>query len=148
MKKINFNIVMMAIITIMGMDLIDTTVMNNILPKIAESLDTTPVHLKMGISIYMIVMGMFLPLSSWMAEKIGYKSTLIFAAAGFGLFSLLSGIATSDTELFIFRGIQGLFAAFSAPVAGLAYLKFSENMLEGTASLSNYTLIMAIAGQI
>ncbi|AJI63307.1 hypothetical protein [Francisella tularensis] len=41
MKKINFNIVMMAIITIMGMDLIDTTVMNNILPKIAESLDTT-----------------------------------------------------------------------------------------------------------
>lgn len=96
----------------------------------------------------MIVMGMFLPLSSWMAEKIGYKSTLIFAASGFGLFSLLSGIATSDTELFIFRGIQGLFAAFSAPVAGLAYLKFSENMLEGTASLSNYTLIMAIAGQI
>ncbi|MBK2356950.1 MFS transporter [Francisella hispaniensis] len=148
MKKINFNIVMMAIITIMGMDLIDTTVMNNILPKISESLDTTPEHLKMGISIYMIVMGMFLPLSSWMAEKIGYKYTLIFAASGFGFFSLLSGLAMTDTQLFTYRAIQGLFAAFSAPVAGLAYLKFSENMLEGTASLSNYTLIMAIAGQV
>lgn len=130
------------------MDLIDTTVMNNILPKIAESLNTTPVHLKMGISIYMIVTGMFLPVSSWLAEKIGYRYTLVFAASGFGLFSLLSGLATSDVQLFIFRGIQGLFAAFSAPVAGLAYLKFSENMLEGTASLSNYTLVMAIAGQI
>ena len=73
MKKINFNIVVMAIIMITGMDLIDTTVMNNILPKISESLDITSEHLKMGISIYMIVMGMFLPLSSWMAEKIGYK---------------------------------------------------------------------------
>nr|WP_252988860.1 hypothetical protein [Francisella noatunensis] len=30
----------------------------------------------------------------------------------------------------------------------LAYLKLSENMLEGTATLSNYTLIMAISGQI
>ncbi|MDE5005255.1 MFS transporter, partial [Francisella tularensis subsp. holarctica] len=77
-------------------------------------------------------------LSSWMAEKIGYKSTQIFAASGFGLFTILSGIATSDTELFIFRVIQGLCEAFSAPVAGLAYLKFSENKLEGTASLSNY----------
>ena len=44
MKKINFNIVVMAKITIMGMDLIDTIVMNNILPTIAESLDTNPVH--------------------------------------------------------------------------------------------------------
>lgn len=54
----------------------------------------------------------------------------------------------TDTQLFAFRAIQGLFAAFSAPVAMLAYLKLSENMLEGTASLSNYTLIMAISGQI
>lgn len=44
MKKINFNIVVMAVITIIGMDIIDTTVMNNILPKIVESLDTNPVH--------------------------------------------------------------------------------------------------------
>ncbi|MFV9924212.1 MAG: hypothetical protein AB8U93_00045 [Francisella endosymbiont of Hyalomma scupense] len=79
----------------------------------------------------MIIMEMFLPLSSWIAEKIGYKNTLIFTASGFGLFSLLYGLATSNVELFTFRGIQGLFAAFSAPVAGLAYLKFSENMLEG-----------------
>lgn len=78
----------------------------------------------------MIIMGMFLPLSSWIAEKIGYKNTLIFTASG--LFSLLYGLATSNVELFTFRGIQGLFAAFSTPVAGLAYLKFSENMLEGT----------------
>ncbi|MEY8767012.1 MFS transporter [Francisella philomiragia] len=148
MKKPNFNIVLIAIITIMGMDLIDTTVMNNILPKIAESLHTTPEFLKTGISIYMIVMGMFLPLSSWMAEKIGFRYTLMFAASGFGLFSLLSGLAMTDTQLFAFRAIQGLFAAFSAPVAMLAYLKLSENMLEGTASLSNYTLIMAISGQI
>jgi hypothetical protein len=50
MKKPNFNIVLISIITIMGMDLIDTTVMNNILPKIAESLHSTPEHLKMGIN--------------------------------------------------------------------------------------------------
>ena len=92
MKKINLNIVIIAIVIIMGMDLIDTTVMNNILPKISESLHTTPVKLKMGISIYMIIMGMFLPISSWLAEKIGYRNTLIFAASGFGLFSFLSGL--------------------------------------------------------
>ena len=148
MKKTNYNIVLIAIITIIGMDLIDTTVMNNILPKIAESLRSTPEHLKMGISIYMVIMGMFLPLSSWMAEKIGYKYILMFAATGFGIFSLLTGLATSDIQLFTFRAIQGMFAAFSAPVAMLAYLKLSEDMLEGTATLSNYTLTMAIVGQV
>ena len=54
----------------------------------------------------MIIMGMFLPLSSWIAEKIGYKNTLIFTASGFGLFSLLYGLATSNVELFTFKGIQ------------------------------------------
>lgn len=135
MKKNNYNIVLISIITIMGMDLIDTTVMNNILPKIAQSLNSTPEYLKMGISIYMIVMGMFLPLSSWMAEKIGYKYTLMFAATGFGIFSLLTGLATSDVQLFTFRAIQGMFAAFSAPVAMLAYLKLSEDILDSTATL-------------
>ncbi|APC97015.1 MFS transporter [Francisella frigiditurris] len=148
MKKTHIQLVTLAIITIMGMDLIDTTVMNNILPKIAETFDVTPVHLKMGISIYMIIMGMFLPISSWIAEKVGYRKTLIFAASGFGFFSMMTGLATSDIQMFTYRGFQGLFAAFSAPVASLAYLKFSENMLEGTASLSNYTLIMAVVGQI
>lgn len=75
---------------------------------------------------------MFLPLSSWIADKIGYKNTLIFTASGFGLFSLLYGLATSNVELLTFMGIQGLFAAFSAPVAWLVYLKFSENMLKVT----------------
>ena len=148
MSKSNYSIILIAIITIMGMDLIDTTVMNNILPKIADSLNSTPEYLKMGISIYMVIMGMFLPLGSWMAEKIGYKYTLIFAASGFGLFSLLTGLATTDIELFAFRAIQGMFAAFSAPVAMLAYLRLSEDMLEGTATLSNYTLIMAVVGQV
>ena len=55
--------------------------------------------------MYMIIIGMFLPLSSWIAEKIGYKNTLIFTASGFGLFSLLSGLATSNVELFTFRSI-------------------------------------------
>nr|WP_231138709.1 hypothetical protein [Francisella orientalis] len=86
MKNPNFNIVVIAIIIIMGMDLIDTTVMNNILPKIAESLHITPEFLKTGISIYMIVMGMFLPLSSWMAEKICFRYTLMFAASGLAYF--------------------------------------------------------------
>jgi MFS family permease len=141
-------LVFIGIILIMGMDLIDTTLMNNILPKMAVSFHTTPVHLKLGISIYLIAIGMFLPMSSWLAEKIGYKKTLIFAIGGFALFSMLSGLSQTDTQLFVFRGLQGIFAAFSAPVAALAYLKFSDNMLEGTASLSNYTIILAITGQV
>ena len=96
----------------------------------------------------MMSIGMFLPMSSWLAEKIGYKKTLIIAASGFAVFSILSGISQTEMQFFTFRALQGIFAAFSAPVAALAYLKFSENMLEGNASLSNYTLILAIAGQV
>ena len=147
-EKLQQRLVFIGIVLIMGMDLIDTTLMNNILPKMAESFHVTPVHMKLGISIYMITIGMFLPASSWLAEKIGYKTTLIIAAIGFAIFSVLSGLSQTDNQLFVFRAFQGIFAAFSAPVASLAYLKFSENMVEGTASLSNYTLVLAILGQI
>ena len=101
-NQTKLKLVSLGIIIIMGMDLIDTTLINNILPKMALTFHTTPVHLKLGISLYMMSIGMFLPMSSWLAEKIGYKKTLIIAASGFAVFSILSGISQTEMQFFTF----------------------------------------------
>ena len=137
-----------SFIIFIGMDLIDTTVINNILPKIAESFDIEPVYLKFGISIYILVLGVFLLMSAWLAQKVGFKRTLILSGTGFALFSFLCGTAQTDIEFFIFRGFQGLFAAFSAPVASLAYLEYSQDNQHAAISLSSYSVLLAILGQV
>nr|WP_225629962.1 MFS transporter [Cysteiniphilum sp. 19X3-34] len=137
-----------AFIIFIGMDLIDTTIINNILPKIAKSFDIEPVYLKFGISVYILVLGVFLLMSAWLAQKIGFKRTLILSGTGFALFSFLCGIAQTDIQFFIFRGFQGLFAAFSAPVASLAYLEYSSNNQHAAISLSSYSVLLAILGQV
>ena len=84
-SRLTTKLLLAAFIIFIGMDLIDTTIINNILPKIAKSFDIEPVYLKFGISVYILVLGVFLLMSAWLAQKIGFKRTLILSGTGFAL---------------------------------------------------------------
>ncbi|MCY7280269.1 MAG: DHA2 family efflux MFS transporter permease subunit, partial [Sphingomonas bacterium] len=56
-------------------------------------------------------------ISGWLADKIGRKRLLILAVIGFTIASLLCAIATSLTEMVVFRAIQGVTGAFLVPLA-------------------------------
>jgi len=101
--------------TVMGS--LDTTVVNVSLPHMQGSLSASPEQITWVLTSYMMATAVMVPISGWLAARVGMKSLLLIAIAGFTLTSVLCGIATSLPEMVIFRMLQGVMAAPMAPLA-------------------------------
>ena len=102
---------------------LDTSVMATALPSIAESLNVPPLHLNLAITSYLLSLAVFLPISGWLADRLGAKRVFCLAIVFFALGSALCGAANSLPELVIFRVIQGLGGAMMVPVGRLILLQ-------------------------
>ncbi len=100
---------------------LDATIVNVALPKIMASFGTTVDKVEWVITAYMLVFGIILPMSGWVADHLGYKRTYFVALFLFTLGSFLCGLSWDETSLIAFRVIQGLGAGFIMPV-GMAVI--------------------------
>ncbi len=146
MKHKNIIFIGMSIIFIM--ELFDAAALNPVLPQIAHDLSVNPLQLKLAITVYIVTLGLFTPLSGWLAVKMGLKKTLIISLIGFVVFSALSGMSRSLYELVFFRACQGMFAAFTAPVMRLAMVKMYDDIVDIMAKVSMIALISPFLGSL
>ncbi|HET8534281.1 MAG TPA: DHA2 family efflux MFS transporter permease subunit, partial [Sphingomicrobium sp.] len=66
---------------------------------------------------YIIASAIALPMSGWLADRIGRKRLLLISVVGFTVASTLCAMATSLVEMVGFRAIQGVSGAFIVPLA-------------------------------
>jgi DHA2 family multidrug resistance protein len=66
---------------------------------------------------YIVASAIALPISGWLADRIGRKRLLVMSVIGFTIASFLCAIAQSLTEMVAFRVVQGLTGAFLIPLA-------------------------------
>lgn len=111
-KKILLRIISL----VMLMEMLDTTVLNTALPQIARSLHTNPLHLKETLTIYFLSLGIFIPVSGWVADRYGEKKSLLAAILLFTSSSMACGLAVNLPLLILFRFFQGMGGAFLMPV--------------------------------
>lgn len=102
---------------------IDITVINTSLPEIAHSLHTDPLDLKIGITSYLLTLTALIPISGYIADRIGTKKTFLLAIAIFMLGSAVCGFANSLNLLVAGRLVQGAGGAIMAPVGRLILVK-------------------------
>src|SRR5271154_6375558 len=69
------------------MENLDGTVISPALPTMARSFGTSPIRLSLGITVYMLSLAVFIPISGWVADRFGART--IFRAA-IGVFTLAS----------------------------------------------------------
>jgi hypothetical protein len=67
------------------MENMDSTVIATSLPAIAADIGTSPVALKLALTAYLVSLAIFIPISSWMADRYGAKRVFRFAIAVFAL---------------------------------------------------------------
>lgn len=53
------------------METIDATIIVTAIPVIAKDLLVDPIQLKLAIMIYLLTLGLLIPISGWMAERFG-----------------------------------------------------------------------------
>lgn len=87
---------------------LDTTIANVSVPHIAGGLAVSPSQGTWVITSYAVADAISVPLTGWLASRFGSVRTFLMCLAGFGLFSLLCGLASTLPMLVAFRIAQGL----------------------------------------
>ena len=105
----------------MFMAIMDSTIVNVTLPTLARTFRVSTDGID-AVSIgYLVSLGVFIPISGWLGDRLGGRRTLLGAIALFVVASALCGLSTSFGELVLFRILQGIGGGLMTPV-GLAML--------------------------
>ncbi|OPB00994.1 MFS transporter [Pseudomonas fluorescens] len=108
------------------MENLDATVIATALPTMAAGFGVTPVDMNIGITAYILAVAIFIPLSSWVADRFGARLVFAGAISVFTLASLLCGLSQSLETFVIARVLQGIGGALMVPVGRLAVLRNTE----------------------
>lgn len=125
---------------------LDSTIITTSLPRMAESLGETSTELGSAITIYMLSVAIFLPVSGWMADRFGARRVYCSAITIFAVGSLICGGAQSFGVLIAGRLIQGLGGALMTPIGRLIVVRSirKEQLLVAT----NYMIAPALIGSM
>jgi DHA2 family multidrug resistance protein len=99
------------------MSSLDTTVVNIALPHLQGSLSASPEQITWVLTSYIVATAVTMPISGWLAARVGLKPLLIACIAGFTVTSILCGLAASLPAMVAFRLLQGITAAPMAPLS-------------------------------
>ncbi len=132
-KPINPWVVTAAVMLATFMEILDTTVVNVSVPHIAGNLGATVDEGTWVVTSYLVSNAIVLPMSGWLANRLGRRRMLMMCVTGFTLTSLLCGMATSLEWLIFFRVLQGLTGGGLQPLAQAVLLETFPPKKHGTA---------------
>lgn len=116
---------------------LDSTIIATALPQMSRAFHVPPVDLSLGITIYILVMAVFLPVSTWVADRLGARNVFAAAIGAFALASALCGLSHNLPEFVAARMLQALAAALMAPVGNLVLFRTTEKKdLIGVVAIS------------
>src|SRR6266705_3427005 len=106
-----------VIVAAQFMVVLDVAIVNVALPSIKTDLGFAQERVQWVITAYSIFFGGVLLLGGRLADLLGRRRLFMIGLALFTVFSLLDGLAWSETSLIVFRSVQGLGAALLSPAA-------------------------------
>ena len=130
------------------MENLDGTVITTAVPDIARSFGVAPLALNIGVSAYLLTLGVFIPISGWVAERFGARRVFAAALAIFTLASVLCGMANSLSAFVWLRVLQGAGGAMMVPVGRLVVLNNTpkEKLISVIATLTWPALVAPVLG--
>ncbi len=103
------------------MAVLDATIVNVALPKLMSSFGVTVDKVEWVLTAYLIVFGVMLPTSGWLADTFGYKLIFSLGLFLFTVSSFLCSLAWDFNILILFRVLQGAGSGILMPV-GMAII--------------------------
>ena len=107
-------------VAVMGasvMQILDTTIANVAIPHMQSALGATSETVNWVLTSYIIASAVAMPITGWLADRIGRRQLFLAAIVGFVLTSMACGAAQNLEEMVAFRFLQGIAAAFISPLS-------------------------------
>jgi EmrB/QacA subfamily drug resistance transporter len=101
------------------MSILDTTIVNVALDTLSRDLHSSLSNIQWVITGYMLSLAAVIPITGWAARRYGAKPVYMTSLVMFTLGSALCGLATSSTELILFRVLQGVGGGMILPIGQL-----------------------------
>src|SRR5690242_1106584 len=121
--------VMMAVL----LQVLDTTIANVALPHMQADLSASQDQINWVLTSYIVASAVALPISGWLADRVGRKRLLLISVACFTVASVLCATATSLSEMVVFRAFQGVSGAFIVPLAQATLFDINPKEKHGQA---------------
>ena len=120
------------------MEVLDTSIANVSLPHIAGNLSASQDQATWVLTSYLVSNAIVLPISGWLATKIGRKRYYMISVALFTVSSFLCGVAPNLGTLIFFRVLQGVGGGGLAPT--------EQSILADTFSAAKRGMAFAVYG--
>ncbi|WP_458113256.1 MFS transporter [Arthrobacter sp. R1-13] len=119
------------------MEFLDGTVLVTAIPSIARDFGVAPTDVNITMTAYLMTVAMGIPISGWLAERLGARNVFCVAIATFTAASLLCALSQDLTMLTLSRILQGAGGAMMVPVGTLVVLRGTpkQDLLRATAYL-------------
>ncbi|WP_369684708.1 MFS transporter [Devosia ginsengisoli] len=101
---------------IVFMQLLDGAIIATSLPVMAQDLGVPTLSMSIGVTSYLLAAAVFMPMSSWLADRFGAVRIFLSAIAVFTLASLACALARDLPQFVLARIVQGIGGAFMVPV--------------------------------
>jgi EmrB/QacA subfamily drug resistance transporter len=119
------------------MEFLDGTVLTTAIPNIAADFGVRAADVNITMTAYLLTVAMGIPLSGWLAERVGARRVFCLAIAIFTVASLACSLSQDLTALTLSRIAQGFGGAMMVPVGTLLVLRGTPKaeLLRATAFL-------------
>jgi EmrB/QacA subfamily drug resistance transporter len=120
-EKIDAYVWRISAVVIVGsiMSILDTTIVNVALATLGRELHDTVANIQWVVTGYMLSLAAVIPVTGWAARRFGAKRVYLVSLVLFTAGSALCGLATSTTELIVFRVLQGVGGGMILPIGQL-----------------------------
>ncbi len=112
---------------------LDTTIANVALPHMQASTAASSEQITWVLTSYIIMSAICMPMTGWLAGKIGRKQLVLIALTGFTVSSVLCGLAANFEQLVAFRMLQGMFGSPLVPMSQATILDINPPERHGKA---------------
>src|SRR5438067_13259417 len=108
-NKIDAYVWRISAVVIVGsiMSILDTTIVNVALATLSRELHATIDQIQWVVTGYLLSLAAVIPVTGWASRRFGAKRVYLVSLVLFTAGSALCGLASSTTELIVFRVLQG-----------------------------------------
>lgn len=118
----NHLLLIVGVMTATLLQVLDVTIANVAIPHMQSSLGASPDTISWVLTSYIIASAVAMPITGWLADRVGSRRLFITSVCMFVGASMLCGLAQNLAEMVLFRALQGVGGAFIAPLAQAAML--------------------------
>lgn len=132
------------------MQLLDGTIVVTSLPQMGRDFGVPPVSMSIGLTIYLLTMAAFIPLSGWLGDRFGARNIFMASITIFTAASLFCGLSSNLEQFIVARAIQGFGAALMTPVGRVIVLKNApkSELVNAVALITWPALIAPVIGPV